>query len=82
MVVLAIDDQHADRCRLSGDYALQQEPCGVGKSGHKGCMAGGAKCLTHDLWEEMGRQIHSYLASVTVADVLEGRLRPEAKVAA
>jgi hypothetical protein len=26
-------------------------------------MAGGERCMTHDLWEEMGRQIHGYLAS-------------------
>ncbi|PLR26704.1 Rrf2 family transcriptional regulator [Caulobacter zeae] len=67
---------------MAVDEPLRATRCGVGKNGHKGCMAGGAKCLTHDLWEEMGRQIHSYLASVTIADVLEGRLRPEAKVAA
>jgi Rrf2 family iron-sulfur cluster assembly transcriptional regulator len=42
----------------------------------KGCMLKGEKCLTHDLWEEMGRQIHSYLASVTLADVVTGRLGP------
>jgi Rrf2 family iron-sulfur cluster assembly transcriptional regulator len=41
-------------------------------------MAGGERCMTHDLWEEMGRQIHGYLASVSVADVLQGKLRPVA----
>jgi Rrf2 family iron-sulfur cluster assembly transcriptional regulator len=40
-----------------------------------GCMRGGAKCLTHDLWAETGRQIESYLAGVSLADVLSGRLR-------
>ncbi len=44
-------------------------------------MKGGAKCLTHDLWEETGRQIHDYLASVSLADVLDGRLRPESRTA-
>ena len=42
-----------------------------------GCMKGGARCLTHDLWEETGRQIHTYLAGVSLADVLAGRLRPD-----
>ncbi len=41
-----------------------------------GCMKGGARCLTHDLWAETGRQIHAYLAAVSLADVLAGRLRP------
>ncbi|HEY5105326.1 MAG TPA: Rrf2 family transcriptional regulator [Caulobacteraceae bacterium] len=40
-----------------------------------GCMKGGARCLTHDLWEETGRHIEDYLASVSLADVLAGRLR-------
>jgi cysteine desulfurase len=37
-------------------------------------MLKGERCLTHDLWEEMGRQIDGYLASVTLADVIGGRL--------
>ena len=37
-------------------------------------MLKGERCLTHDLWEEMGRQIEGYLASVTLADVVTGRL--------
>jgi Rrf2 family iron-sulfur cluster assembly transcriptional regulator len=41
-----------------------------------GCLRGGARCRTHDLWVETGRQIHDYLASVSLADVLAGRLRP------
>ena len=47
-----------------------------------GCMKGGARCLTHDLWEETGRQIHDYLAAVSLADVLAGRLRPGERRAA
>ena len=62
---------------LAVDEPLRATRCGVakGKSGAKGCMAGGAQCLTHDLWEEMGRQIHGYLASVSIADVLDGKLK-------
>lgn len=44
----------------------------------KGCMKGGERCATHALWDEMGRQIHGYLASVSLDDVLAGRLRREA----
>jgi Rrf2 family iron-sulfur cluster assembly transcriptional regulator len=40
----------------------------------KGCMLKGERCLTHDLWAEMGDRIHDYLASVSLADVAEGRL--------
>ncbi|MCW3476471.1 Rrf2 family transcriptional regulator [Limobrevibacterium gyesilva] len=31
-------------------------------------------CATHDLWSELGRQIHLFLASISVADVVEGRV--------
>jgi Rrf2 family iron-sulfur cluster assembly transcriptional regulator len=57
-----------------------------------GCTGTAARCITHDLWEELGRQIHVFLSSVTLADVVERRVlgcahlrapsRPEARVAA
>ena len=40
-----------------------------------GCMPGGERCLTHDLWDDLGRHIHDYLASVTLQDVVSGKLR-------
>ena len=65
-IVMAVDEPlRATRCSTKG----------------KGCMLKGERCLTHDLWEEMGRQIHGYLASVSLADVVGGKLahrRPEA----
>ena len=39
----------------------------------KGCI-GGTRCLTHDLWEELGRQIHVFLAAVSLADVVNKRV--------
>jgi Rrf2 family iron-sulfur cluster assembly transcriptional regulator len=52
-----------------------------------GCMPGGERCLTHDLWDDLGRHIHDYLASVTLEDVVTGKLRrqpsaPSAEAAA
>lgn len=47
--------------------ATRCEP-GVG-----GCLAG-RKCHTHDLWAELGEQIRLFLAGVTLADVVEGRV--------
>ena len=39
------------------------------------CLAGGAaRCRTHDLWEALGRHLHSFLGAVTLADVLVGDL--------
>lgn len=47
-------------------------------SGGAGCMPGGERCLTHELWEELGRQIDEYLSAVSLQNVLEGTLRPTA----
>ena len=66
---------------LAVDEPLRATRCGVGGAKH-GCMTGGVKCLTHDLWAEMGRRMHEYLASVSLADVLAGRLSPELAEAA
>jgi Rrf2 family iron-sulfur cluster assembly transcriptional regulator len=61
------------------DEPLRATRCaGVGP----GCMRGGARCLTHDLWAETGRQIETYLAGVSLADVLSGRLAREHERAA
>ena len=57
---------------IAVDEPLRAIRCGGGKAG---CMRDGARCLTHDLWEETGRQIQGYLASVSLADVVAGRLR-------
>lgn len=44
----------------------------------QGCMKNGERCATHALWDEMDRQLEGYLASVSLEDVVQGRLRREA----
>lgn len=39
-----------------------------------GCMNRKTRCKTHDLWEELGNQIHLFLKSVTLEDVVEDRV--------
>jgi Rrf2 family iron-sulfur cluster assembly transcriptional regulator len=59
-IVRAVDEPlHATRCTPGQAF---------------GCHGGGSRCLTHDLWEGLGRQIQGYLASVTIADVLSRQL--------
>ena len=57
------------------DETLRATRC---TDGSGGCMrdADGAqiKCQTHDLWDELGQQIHFFLSGITLADVLEGRV--------
>ena len=44
-------------------------------------MLKGERCLTHDLWDDLGHRIEDYLASVSLADVLSGRLGAPRKAA-
>lgn len=65
-IVLAVDEPlRATRCAAQG----------------KGCMLKGERCLTHDLWDDLGHRIEDYLASVSLADVLTGRLGANRKAA-
>lgn len=65
-IVHAVDEPlRATRCSAAG----------------KGCMAKGERCLTHDLWEDLGHRIEDYLASVSLADVVGGRLRHDRQAA-
>ena len=55
---------------LAVDEPLRATRC----SDAKGCLADGRRCITHDLWDELGRHIYLYLSSITLDDVLERRL--------
>lgn len=39
-------------------------------SGAGNCQ-GGQQCLTHDLWDDLGRQIHAFLGDISLQDLLE-----------
>lgn len=45
-----------------------------------GCTGSASRCLTHDLWEELGRQIQIFLASVSLEDVVERRVLGRARI--
>jgi Rrf2 family iron-sulfur cluster assembly transcriptional regulator len=47
----------------------------------KGCMARGERCLTHGLWEDLGHRIEDFLASVSLDDVVRGRVGTDRKAA-
>ena len=48
--------------------------CGVHAPG--GCLAAGARCLTHDLWAALEGEIEGFLARVTLDDIVHRRVRP------
>lgn len=47
------------------------------EEGGPGCHAG-EKCMTHDLWAELGDQIRLFLCGITLADVVAGDIRGRA----
>ncbi|MGZ6021143.1 MAG: Rrf2 family transcriptional regulator [Rhizomicrobium sp.] len=57
---------------MAVDEPIAATRCKPGSS--KGCTNQGARCVTHDLWEELGRQIQVFLSSVSLADVVEKRV--------
>ncbi len=61
-IVLAVDEPiRATRC--------------AGAGSPRGCMLSGERCITHHLWEDLGQEIHRYLSSVSLEDVVEKRAR-------
>lgn len=57
---------------LAVDEPIRATRCQAGSP--SGCHADKSRCLTHDLWEELGNQIHLYLSSVSLADVCNRRI--------
>ena len=65
----------ADETSVADVVVAVDEPLRATRcAGHgPGCMSGGARCRTHDLWVETGRQLQHYLEGVSLADVIDGR---------
>jgi Rrf2 family iron-sulfur cluster assembly transcriptional regulator len=57
---------------LAVDEPIKATRCTPGSP--NGCHSHRGRCLTHDLWEELGNQIYLYLSSVTLADVCKRRV--------
>lgn len=67
----------AEEIRIADVIAAVDEPIrttGCKPGAARGCVQRSSRCMTHDLWEELGHQIHAYLNSVSLADVCEGRV--------
>ena len=57
---------------LAVDGPIKATRCTPGSP--EGCRTDRSRCLTHDLWEELGNQIFSFLNSVSLDDVVAKRL--------
>ena len=58
---------------LAVDEPIQTTRCSPGSP--TGCKANKSRCLTHDLWEELGHHIYLYLSSTSIEDVVKKRVR-------
>ncbi len=57
---------------LAVDEPIQTTRCSPGTPA--GCHHNRSRCLTHDLWEELGNQIYIFLSAVSLQDVCERRV--------
>ena len=57
---------------LAVDEPIQTTRCKPGSP--LGCKLNQSRCMTHDLWEELGHQIYIYLSSVSLEDVVQKRV--------
>jgi Rrf2 family iron-sulfur cluster assembly transcriptional regulator len=60
---------------LAVDEPIRATRCDEGSP--KGCLVKTGRCLTHDLWEELGQQIQRYLSAVSLADVCNRQVQPK-----
>lgn len=63
---------------MAVDEPIKATRCTAGSP--RGCHSHNGRCLTHDLWEELGNQIYMYLSSVTLADICERRVLGSSRV--
>ncbi len=88
-----MDESRVSDIILAVDEPIRATRCAPGSPA--GCRSNQSRCLTHDLWEELGNQIHLYLSSVSLADICNRRIlgtsgviagdgaeRPDARVSA
>ena len=57
---------------MAVDEPIKATRCTPGSP--SGCEGRQQRCLSHDLWEELGNQIYLFLSSVSLADVADRRV--------
>ena len=58
------------------DEPLRATRCAPGAP--LGCTGANEQCLAHEVWDELSKHIHMFLSSVTLYDVVEGRIQRSA----
>ena len=61
--------------RIGDIIRAVDEPVEVTRCGAAaGCLKKSGRCLTHDLWAHLGGTIHAFLNSISLDDLVEGRM--------
>jgi len=68
----AADDIRIADVILAVDEPIKATRCELGSP--RGCLPSSGRCITHDLWEGLSHQIQLYLNSVSLGDVIDGRV--------
>ena len=72
LLAFAAADTRISDIILAVDEPIKATRCTPGSPA--GCTGNKSRCLTHDLWEELGNKIYLYLNSVSLADVVDKRV--------
>ena len=72
MLARPVDEMRVSDIILAVDETIKATRCTPGSP--SGCQPDRSRCLTHDLWEELGNQIHLFLSSVTLGDIINNRV--------
>lgn len=64
-----------DAIRIGDVIHAVDEPVEVTRCGSAaGCLKKQGRCLTHDLWAHLGGTIHAFLNSISLDDLVSGRM--------
>lgn len=72
-----------DAIRIGDVIQAVDEPVDVTRCGAShGCLTKSGRCLTHDLWAQLGNTIYGFLNAISLSDIVEKRALPSLPVAA
>jgi Rrf2 family iron-sulfur cluster assembly transcriptional regulator len=72
MLARPVDEMRVSDIILAVDETIKATRCTPGSP--SGCQPDRSRCLTHDLWEELGNQIYLFLSSVTLGDIINNHV--------
>lgn len=72
LVARDIEDLRISDVIIAVDEPIKATRCAPGSPA--GCHGAKGRCITHDLWQELGNQIFMFLSSVSLADVVNRKV--------